>query len=129
MRIVHVNDVAIGICNAIESGRNGECYLLANENLTYYEFFKIVEESSGYESIHIHIPAALLKIAGSIFSLLGKIGLRSSFNTTNAKILCVGNYYSNKKAVMNLKMPVTPIKRAVEDAIDWFAQTGAISKA
>ena len=126
---VHVNDVAIGICSAIESGRNGECYLLANENLTYYEFFKLVEESSGYKSIHIHIPAALLKIAGSIFSLFGKIGLRSSFNTTNAKILCVGNYYSNKKAVMNLKMPVTPIKHAVEDAIDWFAQTGAISKA
>ena len=48
---VHVKDVAKGICNAIKNGRNGECYLMANENLTYKEFFKIVEESSGNKSI------------------------------------------------------------------------------
>lgn len=126
---VHVKDVANGICNAIENGRNGECYLLANENLTYAEFFKMVEKSSGYKSFQIPIPASLLKIGGFLASILGKCGMKSSFNWINANILCVGNYYSNEKAVNELKMPVTPIRLAVEDAISWFSQTGVLSKA
>lgn len=125
---VHVKDVADGICNAIVNGRNGECYLLANENLTYAEFFKMVEKSSGYKSFHIPIPASLLKIGGFLFGILCKCGLKSSFNWINANILCVGNYYSNKKAVKELKMPVTPIKLAVEDAISWFRQSGYVSE-
>ena len=126
---VHVKDVAIGICNAIENGRNGECYLLANENLTYAEFFKMVEKSSGNKSFHIPIPASLLKASGFLASILCKCGMKSSFNWINANILCVGNYYTNEKAINELKMPVTPIRLAVEDAISWFTKTGVVSKA
>lgn len=125
---VHVKDVADGICNAIENGKNGECYLLANENLTYGEFFKLVEKTSGFKSFYIPIPASLLKIGGFISSILCKCGLRSSFNWINANILCVGNYYSNKKAVKELSMPVTPVNLAVEDAISWFRQSGYVSE-
>ena len=32
---IHVRDAAIATCNALTMGRTGECYLLANENLTY----------------------------------------------------------------------------------------------
>jgi dihydroflavonol-4-reductase len=124
---VHVKDVADGICNAIINGRNGECYLLANENLTYAEFFKMVEEFSDYKSFHIPIPASVLRVGGFLSSILGKCGLKSSFNWINANILCVGNYYSNKKAVNELNMPVTPVNLAVEDAISWFRESGYVS--
>jgi len=123
---VHVKDVAIGICNAIEKGKNGECYLMTNENLSYSEFFKIVEDLSAIKPYHFSLPAVLLKIAGLIFTLLSKTGIRSSFNKVNADILCVGNYYSTGKASKELDMPLTPITLAVEDAISWFTETGAV---
>lgn len=125
---VHVKDVAIGICNAIENGKNGECYLLGNENLTFDEFFKMVEKSSGYKSFHVPIPGVILKAGGFLAGILCKCGLKSSFNWINANILCEGNYYSNKKAVRELSMPGTPIKLAVEDAISWFRQSGYVSE-
>jgi dihydroflavonol-4-reductase len=124
---VHVKDVATGICNAIEYGKNGECYLLGNENLTYDEFFKLIGKSSGFKSIYIPLPAALLKICGFVSSVFSKLGFRSSFNWINANILCEGNYYSNKKAVKELNMPLTPVDVAVEDAISWFKETGYVS--
>ncbi len=123
---IHVRDVAKGICNALEEGENGECYLLTNENLTYAEFFKIIGKSSGHKSLYLHIPASLLKFAGLLFSLLAKIGIKSSFNAINAKILCAGNYYSNSKAVKTLALPATPISEAVEDAVSWFKQAGVL---
>ena len=119
---IHVKDVAIGICHAIEKGRNGECYLMTNENLTYAEFFKIVEEVSGYKSFQFHLRASLLKTFGLLFSLLNKLGIKSSFNWINARILCVGNYYSSRKAVNDLNMPQTSIRVAVTDAIKWFSK-------
>ena len=125
---IHVKDVATGICNAIEKGKNGQCYLLTNENLSYSDFFKLVEDSSGYKSFHLHIPASVLKLCGFVFTLFSKMGIRSSFNRINSNILCVGNYYSNKKAVMNLKMPLTPIKLAVGDAISWFTQNAVVNQ-
>jgi len=36
---VCVDDVSKGIINAIKKGRNGEVYLLANQNLNFYDFF------------------------------------------------------------------------------------------
>jgi dihydroflavonol-4-reductase len=84
------------------------------------------QKSSNIKSYYFHVPASLLKFAGLLFSLLAKIGIRSSFNEINAQILCAGNYYSNSKAVKNLALPLTPITVAVEDAISWFKQSGAL---
>jgi dihydroflavonol-4-reductase len=40
----------------------------------------------------------------------------------NARLLCLGNYYSGKKAVSALRMPQTPVEKAIEDAIAWFQE-------
>jgi nucleoside-diphosphate-sugar epimerase len=36
-------DVARGIIKALKKGVNGESYLLANENMSFLEFFKILK--------------------------------------------------------------------------------------
>jgi dihydroflavonol-4-reductase len=43
---IHVKDAAAAVCNALKYGKNREKYLLCNENLTYREFFKLMNRNS-----------------------------------------------------------------------------------
>jgi len=40
----------------------------------------------------------------------------------NARLLCLGNYYSGKKAGEALQLPQTPIEEAIREAIGWFRE-------
>ncbi|MBN1790992.1 MAG: NAD-dependent epimerase/dehydratase family protein [Bacteroidales bacterium] len=121
---VHVADVAGGICNAIERGRSGSCYLLANENLSYGEFYAKLANATGRSFYQIKLGPRFLHALGTIGTLAVKSGFRFNLNLVNAKILCVGNYYSSAKAVDELGLPQTPVDKAIADALEWFTQSG-----
>jgi dihydroflavonol-4-reductase len=113
-----VKDAAVAICNAITYGNQGQRYLLANENLTYYEFLKIVRR--GKFTIPILIPDWLLILMGAFGSLLRLLGFHSELSVNNARILISNDFYSGNKAVKELNMPQTSIHSAVSEAIEWF---------
>jgi len=117
---IHVNDAAKGIVNAIEKGKNGEAYLLANENMSYKEFFKKVNSITKNKPILIKLPKIFLLFLGNIGSVIRMIGIKTDLSKTNMKILCVENFYSNKKAKEVLDLSCKPIELAIEDAIKWF---------
>ncbi len=117
---IHVKDAATGICNAIESGKNGECYLLANENLTFRDFYIKMAEVTGKKPFMVTIPKYLLLLAGCAGSMIRYFGVDTAVSYTNMQILSIGNYYSADKAVKNLRLPQTPIKIAIEEAVSWF---------
>jgi dihydroflavonol-4-reductase len=122
---VHVADVARGIVNAISYGTPGECYLLANENLTYREFFEKLRMVHGRPQSLVKIPRQALCVAGNLGSLYETLsGKPAKLNSVNARLLCADNYYSPEKAVRELDLPQTPIAQAIEDAIEWFEQYG-----
>ncbi|MDT8402901.1 MAG: NAD-dependent epimerase/dehydratase family protein, partial [Bacteroidales bacterium] len=58
---VPVEDVAKAACNALTMGRKGEKYLLTNANLTYKEFYDIVDDITGFKRIKIMLPSWLVK--------------------------------------------------------------------
>lgn len=122
---IHVEDVADGIIRALEKGRNGECYLLANENLSYREFFKKMRAVSGYPDKLIKIPKPALWIAGSGGTLFEKAtGKPAKLNHSNARLLYAKNYYTPAKAVRELQLPQTPVEQAIKDALSWFGENG-----
>jgi|WetSurSiteA1Bulk_404760.scaffolds.fasta_scaffold01424_5 dihydroflavonol-4-reductase len=121
---VHVADVANGICSAIAKGKSGSCYLLAHENLTYGEFFKKIDEVSGQSRHRISLSPGFLAAMGITGEVFNQIIGRSDLNRLNAKMLCVGNYYSSAKALKELDLPQTPINTAIADAINWFGSNG-----
>jgi dihydroflavonol-4-reductase len=43
--------------------------------------------------------------------------VKSCISSFNMKILCVGNFYSNRKSRTELGMKYTPIDSAISDAI------------
>ncbi len=121
---VHVKDVSAGIIRSISRGRNGEKYLLANENLTYVEFFKKLNQVANQDSTLIRIPGPILMIGGYLGDLLRMLRIKTSLSSTNMKILCVNNYYSNAKSKRELEIEYKPVDLSIRDALDYFKGSG-----
>ncbi len=124
---IHVRDAAYGVVNAIKKGKNGEAYLLAGENLSYKEFFKKVNLNTNNNPLLIKLPKSLLLFLGTLGNLIRKAGVKTDLSKTNMHILCVGNFYSNKKAKEELHMTFRPVEEAIDDAISWFRTNGKIN--
>jgi nucleoside-diphosphate-sugar epimerase len=119
---VHAEDAANGVLNAIEKGRNGEKYLLANENLSYKEFFKKINRITHQNPVMIAIPNGLLSFLGLIGEGLRKLKIKTNLSTSNMKALQIYNYYSNQKSVNELGLHYQSVDKAIEDAIQYFDQ-------
>ena len=125
---VHVEDVATGILNALEQGQNGACYLLGNENLSYHEFFTKMRHICGYPKQVIPISKPAISIVGKAGSFYEKItGRPAKLNSINAQLLSLDNYYLPLKAVTELQLPQTPIKKAIADTLAWFDENGYLN--
>ncbi|MGE5382255.1 MAG: NAD-dependent epimerase/dehydratase family protein [Omnitrophica WOR_2 bacterium] len=114
---IYVDDAAKSVCNSIYKGRNGERYLLSNENLTYKEFYQKVESISKIRKRKIYIPDPILMIVGILSSLLNTFGLNLTLNKTNARILTIKSFYSSAKARTELDLPQTEIDVAINEAL------------
>lgn len=117
---VDVKDVSRGIVSCIEKGKNGEKYLLANNNLTYKAFFELLSEYSNQRPIMIGIPKWLLHLLGYGGNCVRFFGLQTSMSLTNMRILCQDNFFTNKKSVKSLGMRYRPIDGAIQDAVSYF---------
>lgn len=125
---VPVEDVATAACNALTMGRKGEKYLLTNANLTYKEFYDIVDDITGFKRIKIMLPTWLVKGVGMLGSLASKSGRDVLLNYNNAKILTVRNFYSADKAVKELDFPQSDIRSAIGKALQWFRDNNYIKR-
>src|SRR5690606_16060810 len=70
---VHVNDVCRGINNALSLGKIGDVYLLAGENLSYKDFFSLLNKTTCQKPLMIRIPPFVLKLAGRTCGLIGRL--------------------------------------------------------
>lgn len=114
---IYVDDVAKAVCNAIDKGRNGERYLLVNENLTYDQFFSRVEMLSKVNKKKIKVPHSILYLFGIGGSFANMIGFHLPLNKQNAKVLSLRNYYSPEKAINHLGLIQTKLDIAISEAL------------
>ncbi|MGQ8337167.1 NAD-dependent epimerase/dehydratase family protein [Sunxiuqinia sp. A32] len=118
---IHVEDVSDGIINAIAKGKNGSCYLFANENLSYNEFFGKMRQVCGYPQKQIQIPKPITDLAGNIGSIYENLTtLPAKLNRINSQLLVTDNYYSAQKAITELGLKQTRVEIAIQDALEWF---------
>lgn len=118
---VDVETAAKGVVSALEKGEKGECYLLAGENHSYKEFFQIIKKITEQKTVLIPIPQWLLLIIGKSGSFIEKVLKKPvQLTYTNAKMLCLGNYFTAEKAINELDLKITLTKNSAEKAILWF---------
>lgn len=125
---VHVRDVAQGIINSIKKGKNGERYLLVNENLSYLEFFKKLNAYTSQRPVMVEIPKPVLMALGYGGDLLRMFGIKTSISSVNMRILCLNNFYSNQKSIKELGVKYQPVETAIKDAVTYFQQNNILAK-
>jgi dihydroflavonol-4-reductase len=116
---VDVRDAAMGIVSAIKNGKPGECYLIAGENLSFREFFLKATRLSGQKTRLISIPKFILILFGICGTISRYLGIQTELSYTNARILCINNYYDNGKAVRNLGLECSSIYKTISDCLRW----------
>ncbi|PJJ67085.1 NAD-dependent epimerase/dehydratase family protein [Chryseobacterium geocarposphaerae] len=120
---VNAEDAAKGICKALEKGKPGEKYLLANENLKYKDFFKIVNNVTGQQSVLFLIPDFILIFLGFTGDFLRFIKIKTNLSSANMKALRIDNFYSNQKSINELGVHYQPIEKGITDAVEYFKNT------
>ena len=118
---VHVKDVANACISAIDSNHHGANYIIGNENLSYYEFFKLIQKEYNRNSIIIRIPSFIFYIMGLLGNVFRFLGFKTELSLANMKILMINNYFKNDKSLKELKLKYRPIEEAVKDAINFFS--------
>ncbi len=113
---------------ALSEGAPGSIWLLTGKNITYREFFKIVRKLSGKRKWIIPLPVLLLQALARLSDAVQVLFKRPMpFNSTNQKLLCLDNYFSNEKAMRELGLKPTCIESATRKAIVWFKNNGYIA--
>lgn len=123
--IVDAEFAAEAVVNSLHRGTIGETYLLSGENLSYKQIFKKISKHSNKNALFIQIPGWFLVLLANIFSFIEKVFcIPLSLNKTNQRLLCLDNYFSNKKAITQLGLKETDADGAIEKAIHWFKING-----
>jgi len=118
---VDADEAAKGVANAMKYGRNGECYLLAGQNLSFREFYRLVEKTTGVKSVKIKLPGFVILVTGMAGSFIEKHFKKNVLLTKiNARMICQGNYYQAGKAVAELNFEFKPAEIPVKKSILWF---------
>lgn len=117
---VAVKDVAKAIVKSFEKGTEKEKYLIAGENLSYRDFFKQLNHIAQQKSILIPIPKLLLLTLGLIGNGLRRFNVQTSLSLPNMKVLCLKNYYSNKKSISDLNVSYSSLDTAIRDSVAYF---------
>jgi dihydroflavonol-4-reductase len=125
---VDVRDVAAGHVLAMEKGRIGESYLLANHegNMTQKDLLTLIGRVADVgdvasREVSRRTMLTVARLAEMWSKVTGKAPITTYKNTLFALQHC---YVDPRKAVEELGMPQTPIETAVADAVKWFRENG-----
>jgi len=127
-RLVYIgtaNSFGFGVANALTMGTVGESYIAGNENMDYREAFTKIAKVVGVQPPKITIPPTLSKAYGFLGTQYGTL-----FNKTPvvslamAQISCDDHYFTSKKAVEELNMPLTNIEVGIRECFEWLKDNG-----
>jgi dihydroflavonol-4-reductase len=120
---VDVLDVARGIMLAMEQGRPGESYILANRdgNLTYQEMFTLIAKVVGVAPPRLRIPYPAALAGGLLFDVAGRLlGFEPDVNSVTARMGYAPHYFTPAKAIAQLGLPQSPLEPAVRRSYEWL---------
>jgi dihydroflavonol-4-reductase len=128
LNLIHVEDVAWAHLLALQKGKEGERYIIGNQNLTLKEIFQLLEEISGIPAPRFrlpYIPILLLAYGNEAFSRFTR--KEPLIPLEGVKMARKRMFFKSDKAVRELGIPQTPIERALEEAVVWFQENGYVS--
>ena len=124
-----VRDLADGIIAAAEKGRTGECYILANETVTFKEFTRMITEESGGKKVGFFLPIFAANMMAQIMEANAKrTGGKPVMTTFSVYNLARNNEFDSRKAKEELGYKTRTYEETIHDHIQWLLEEGIIKK-
>ena len=124
MNLVAVEDVARAHVTALKSGRIGERYLIGGENLTMDEIWQMLSEITGRPMPRWRAPYALALTAAYVDELRCVLtGASPAVPLEGVKLSRERMYADSSRAHDALGYTPTPVRAALERAVEWFRVT------
>jgi dihydroflavonol-4-reductase len=125
LNIIAVEDCARGHILAEQKGLIGQKYILGNANLTLREIFKMLAELTGLSAPKVRLPYTPILLAAYINEGLSKItGKEPLIPLAGVQMAAKFMYFDQSRAVRELMLPQTPVREALQRAVEWFRQHG-----
>lgn len=122
-----VRDLAAGTIAAVDKGRNGECYILANEPVTLKEMCDMLQKECNAKKIKFYLPLDLAdKIAQGMEKQAAKTGKKPLMTTFSVYNLARNNVFDYSKAKRELGYTTRPYQETIHDEVQWFIEEGLI---
>lgn len=126
VNVVAVEDVVDGILKAWKSGRNGERYILAGENILIKDLFAMIAAEAGVPAPTLQLPTGLLHAIGVVGDLLEKLGLKGPLSRENAYTATMFHWFDSSKAQKELNFHPRPARFAIHNSVQWMKDQGLL---
>ena len=122
-----VRDLAAGTIAAIDKGRVGECYILANEPVTLKEMCDMIQRECTAKKISVYLPLGLAdKIAQMLEKQTEKTGKKPLMTTFSVYNLARNNVFDYSKAKRELGYTTRSYQETIHDEVRWMIEEGLI---
>lgn len=123
-----VRDLANGAILALKNGRRGECYILANDEVSFKNFAKMIsKEAKNNKKVKLFLPIWLSNvIAKKMEKKAKKKGVKPLMTTFSVYNLARNNDFSSEKAKKELGYETRSYEITIKDEVKWLKERGLI---
>lgn len=123
-----VRDLAQGCIGAADKGREGECYILGNKEVTLKEMCRMLHEASGCKTPYFYVPIRMAYVLARYMEKkarkTGEKPLMTNFAVYN---LARNNQFDYSKAERELGYHTRPYEKTLRDEAKWLVKEGYIA--
>ena len=125
---VDVRDVVSATIQAIDSGRNGERYILSGVYCSLRELSAMISTLSGCK-IPFIVPVTLARLACPFFKVYSSIAKTEPLYTYQSLNILVNSpsNISNEKARRELGFKPRPLEQTLSDTFNWYKENNFIN--
>jgi dihydroflavonol-4-reductase len=126
LNLVDVRDVAAGHRLALEKGAPGNRYILGNDNLTLKSILRLLADITGYRAPSRRIPHSVAIGFSALDEVFEGYLLRREpwAPLDGARMARKHMFFSGARAVSELGVPQSSVRRALEEAVAWYWVNG-----
>ena len=123
-----VRDLAAGTIAAADKGKAGECYILANEPVSFRDFSRMVSDEAGCKKVGVFLPVWAASIMGGMMEKKAKKkGTKPMMTRFSVYNLARNNKFDSTKAIRELGYSTRSYRDTIHDEIAWLKDTGKIA--
>lgn len=123
-----VRDLADGCIAAADKGRKGECYILANEEVTLKEMCTMLNKDLGCKLIRVYLSLGIAKFLARIMEKqAAKKGTKPLMTTFSVYNLERNNSFDYSKARKELGYKTRSYEETLHDEVIWLKKEGKIA--